>query len=76
MADLNYNHEQAESPDHHGSLDAAQDALNRMARAANRGTGCYLTFEMIQSLSLTIIGEMWSQDDPRTKTKENHEHEN
>ena len=34
-------------------LDDAQDALNRMRRASHRGTGCHLTKEMIDSLSLT-----------------------
>ena len=47
------------------SLDPAQDALNRMRRANQRGSGCRLTAEMIASLSLTLIGKMWSDDDPR-----------
>lgn len=46
-------------------LDDAQDALNRMARAYQRGTGCHLTADMIQALSLTVVGEMWSGVDPR-----------
>lgn len=45
--------------------DDAQDALNRMKRASHRGTGCYLTAQMIQSLQVTQIGEMWEQEDPR-----------
>ena len=45
--------------------DGAQDALNKMARACKRGTGCHLTREEIQSLNLTTIGELWAQDDPR-----------
>lgn len=37
----------------------AQDALNRMGRAYDRGTGCHLTMEMIDALAHTIVGEMW-----------------
>jgi len=46
-------------------MDKAHDALNRMKRAFDRGTGCYLTAEMLASLNLTIVGDVWSQDDPR-----------
>lgn len=45
-----------------------QDALNRMSRAAKRDTGCYLTADMINALSVTVIGEMWAQDDPRKRS--------
>jgi hypothetical protein len=45
--------------------EAAQDALNRMRRAADRGTGCHLTAEMIASLHLTKIGQYWCEPDPR-----------
>lgn len=48
--------------------DVAQDALNRMRRAHNRGTGCHLTAEMIANLSITVIGEIWSQEDPRARS--------
>lgn len=44
----------------------AQDALNRMRKAADRGTGCHLTAGMIASLNLTKIGQYWSEEDPRT----------
>lgn len=50
-------------------LDGAQDALNRMARAYERGTGCHLTAEMIRSLGLTRIAEIWSTEDPRANSK-------
>lgn len=43
----------------------ANKALDKMRRAHKQGTGCYLTREMIQSLHLTIIGQMWSE--PITK---------
>jgi hypothetical protein len=46
------------------SDEAAQDALDRMHRAHGRGTGCHLTAEMIQSLALTAIGEIWSGERP------------
>lgn len=45
-----------------------QDALNRMRRAAERDTGCHLTADMIHALSVTAIGEMWWQDDPRKQS--------
>lgn len=51
-------------------VDGAQDALTKMQRAHKRGTGCHLTAEQIQSLSLTIIGQMWSEDDPRKDNEE------
>jgi hypothetical protein len=35
-----------------------------MHRAHGRGTGCHLTAEMIQSLALTAIGEVWSDERP------------
>lgn len=49
------------------SLGGAHDALNRMRRACERGTGCHLTAEMIQSLGLTMVAEMWGEEDPRTE---------
>jgi hypothetical protein len=48
-----------------GALSAAHDALNRMRRAHERGTGCHLTAEMVASLGLSFLGETWSDDDPR-----------
>ena len=45
-------------------LNGAQQALNKMRRAHSRGTGTRLTQEEVRSLSLTLIGEMWEQDDP------------
>lgn len=46
-------------------FDPAHDALNRMRKAHKRGTGCHLTPEMIQSLAVTVIGSIWSEEDPR-----------
>ena len=46
------------------SDEAARDALTRMHRANRRGTGCHLTADMLQSLALTVIGEMWSDERP------------
>lgn len=43
----------------------AQDALNRMRQAHERGTGCRLTAEMIAALGLTFLAETWSEPDPR-----------
>lgn len=62
---------------HHDSpeLDGAQDALNRMARASKRGTGCRISADEIRSLSLTSIGQMWHQDDPRTTDAQHHDKE-
>ena len=42
-----------------------QDALNRMYRAYQHGTGCHLTAEMIYGLSTTLLGQMWAEADPR-----------
>lgn len=50
------------------TLHEAQDALNRLKRAHDRGTGCHLSAEMVQCLGLTIFGEMWEQPDPRIKS--------
>lgn len=58
--------ERAEGPDEW--CDSAHDALNRMRRAHERGTGCHLTADMIASLSLTGFGEIWSQEDPRARS--------
>lgn len=49
----------------HEQFGVAHDALNRMKRASDRGTGCYLTAEMIERLSVTFMGELWSSPDPR-----------
>ena len=51
--------------------EAAQDALDRMRRAHQRGSGCYLTAEMIQSLALTSIGELWGDERPSTRNAVN-----
>lgn len=51
--------------DDYRAFDGAQDALNRMARAYARGTGCHLTPAMIQSLAVSVIGEMWECPDDR-----------
>lgn len=48
-----------------GGTSGTHDALNRMRRAYERGTGCHLTAEMIQSMSVSIFGQMWSEEDPR-----------
>jgi hypothetical protein len=47
----------------------AQNALDRMRRAHYRGTGCHLTADMIQGLSVSLIGSMW--EEPRTKQAAN-----
>lgn len=43
----------------------AQDALNRMKRAHDRRTGCHLSADMIEALSVTFLGQIWSEPDPR-----------
>lgn len=48
-----------------GAMSAAHDALNRMKRAYERGTGCHLTAKMVASLGLSFLGETWSDEDPR-----------
>lgn len=42
----------------------AHEALDRMRRASRRGTGCHLTAEMIRSLGLTSIGQIWTEENP------------
>lgn len=57
-------------------LHAAQNALNRLRRAYERGTGCRLTAEMVAELYLTRFGETWEQSDPRSQPKPStHFHE-
>lgn len=46
-------------------LDGANDALNRMRRAHDRNTGCHLTAEMVASLGVTFLAQIWSEEDPR-----------
>ena len=58
------------TPEQIAVFDPAHDALNRMRRAAARGTGCHLTADMIASLALTFLGQAWEEDDPRNITKE------
>jgi hypothetical protein len=36
-------------------------ALLRMKRASDRGTGCYLTPEMMDALSCTMLAEIWCE---------------
>lgn len=48
-----------------GEFSGAHDALNRMRRAYNRGTGCHLTAEMIEALGRTFLAERWEEADPR-----------
>jgi hypothetical protein len=42
----------------------AHDALDRMRRAHERGTGCHLTADMVFGLSVTFLGETWAGDRP------------
>lgn len=60
---------------HDEEFSAAHDALNRMRRAADRGTGCRLTAEMVQSLIITIIGQMAFEDDPRAAIRKRNTEE-
>ena len=39
------------------------EALRRMRRASERGTGCHLTADMIQALSTSTIAEWWENVD-------------
>jgi len=54
------------------TLWAAQDALDRMRRAHERGTGCHLTAEMIHAFACSMIGQMWAEARPKDKD-ETHE---
>ena len=44
-----------------------QMVLDKMKRASRRGTGCHLTAEEIKSLSITIIGDIWEEENPYKK---------
>ena len=57
---------------HDDAISAAHDALDRMRLAAERGTGCRLTATMIQALSVTSIGQLWNDADPRTPAIRKH----
>jgi hypothetical protein len=50
---------------HNTTGNGFHDALNRMKRAYARGTGCRLTAEMLDGLGISIIGQMWEEEDPR-----------
>jgi hypothetical protein len=45
-----------------------EDALNRLKRASERGTGCHLTKEMIEGIALTFLAEVWHEEDPRNNS--------
>ena len=47
------------------ALPRAHDALNKLHRAHQRGTGVRLTAGDIAALSVTSIGELWAEPDPR-----------
>lgn len=51
--------------EHKGWDHYAQLALDRMNRAHRRGTGCHLTAEMIASLHLSFLGEVWADQRPQ-----------
>jgi hypothetical protein len=43
----------------------AQKALDKMCRAAKRGTGCRLTPREIAVLDKTVVGDLWNQPAPK-----------
>lgn len=52
--------------DDKGVFSEAHAALDRMRRAHKRGTGCHLTAEMIDELSLTVVGSLWDDGSDQT----------
>jgi hypothetical protein len=52
------------------ALDGVQNVLNRMKKASDSNKGIRISAEELQSMRLTIFGEMWEEPDPR---KENNE---
>tara|TARA_Y100001960_G_C14101250_1_gene553017 strand:+ start:130 stop:309 length:180 start_codon:yes stop_codon:yes gene_type:complete len=50
-------------------FDDAQNALNKMKRAYQKGTGTRLTKEEIDSLAVSVIGQIWNEPDPRNEDK-------
>lgn len=51
-------------------LGRAHDVLNRMKKAHDKGRGIRISAEELHWLSVTSIGSMWEDEDPR---KENNE---
>lgn len=47
-------------------LDGAQDVLNRMKRNYDKGIGIHISADELASLAITIIGQMWNEEDPRS----------
>jgi hypothetical protein len=53
-------------------VDGYHDAMNRLRRAENRGTGCHLTADMVAGLGMKY-SEVWQEDDPRNESNSNNE---
>jgi len=47
------------------ALDIVQDILNRMKRNHDKGIGIHISAEELDALSVTLIGSMWEEEDPR-----------
>ena len=47
------------------SLNLSQDVFTRMRLAYENGRGIRISAAELQNLSLTILGEIWCQPDPR-----------
>lgn len=45
--------------------DGLHDVLNRMRLAHTAGRGIHISADELRSLSVTLIGQMWEEDDPR-----------
>lgn len=58
--------EEPEERETHHSNPIALQALDRMARAHKRGTGCHLTAEMVRALGFTFLAEIWDDDEDAT----------
>jgi len=50
-------------------LNETQNVLNRMKKAYEKGYGIRISAEELKELSLTFIGEIWNEPDPRKKVK-------
>lgn len=49
-------------------FDLAHKAFDRMKRARDRGTGCYLTADMIHELGITFLGQVWDEERVEAET--------
>lgn len=55
------------NPNPNSTFDPMQNALNRMRASFNAGRGVRLSYTELEAMSLSFLGELWDQEDPRAK---------